>query len=464
MGLGLHGGGLAVAEYCTKMGAEVTVTDLRSKEELRPSLEKLQGHDICYVLGQHEEKDFIDTDIVIKNPAVRRDSPWLKTAIEHDTLIETDISIFLTILYDLNLEQTRLNSKAKPTLVTVTGTKGKSSTCNFMHQILQHADGGFTSYLGGNITTSPLLFFEDISQKMSTHEDVYIILELSSFQIGDLRMVLESRKKHGYSTEMQWPDCALITNVLPDHQDYYPDMETYVADKAYLFENMPDESLRIIGYVGEWAEPFLKRGKLIEEYLKHRNFLPLTSRISGKHQRDNLSMGIFLLRFLGVTMDQINIGIGNFTPLKHRLQYIGSCLEKRVKIINDSASTIPDACLQAVEAFENIYLICGGTDKNLNLDLMLEAGRKCKALYLLQGSASTKLAKLFNSKKLAFSAIFEDMNSAVNAAYEDIVQNKEAEAVLLLSPGSASFEMFQNEFDRGDQFITAASDLPGFLP
>ncbi|MDR3200153.1 MAG: UDP-N-acetylmuramoyl-L-alanine--D-glutamate ligase, partial [Spirochaetales bacterium] len=136
MGLGLNGGGLESARFFAQNGARVTVTDLRGEDILAPSLKELEGLPIRYVLGRHEEADFEDAGIVIKNPAVRPDSPYLALA----RRVETDMSVFLSL--------------CRGPVLAVTGSKGKSSTASALHYGLQKSFPG--SRLGGNITTSPL--------------------------------------------------------------------------------------------------------------------------------------------------------------------------------------------------------------------------------------------------------------------------------------------------------------------
>jgi len=163
MGLGLNGGGLESARFFLKRGADVTVTDLRDEKTLKPSIEQLGGENVRYVLGRHEIDDFKKADIVIKNPGVRPDSPFLQAARQ----IETDISLFLA------------ESPAK--LFAVTGTKGKSCTASALYHIFKYAQNNGKAYLGGNITVSPLTFLDELS------ENDNVVLELSSFQLGDLK-------------------------------------------------------------------------------------------------------------------------------------------------------------------------------------------------------------------------------------------------------------------------------------
>ena len=141
MGLGINGGGLESALYLARHGASLTVTDLRDEQTLRPSLERLPK-DTRLMLGKHEMSDFESADMVVKNPAVRPDSPYLQSAIANNAAIETDISIFL--------------SESPARLCAVTGSKGKSSTASALYFTLKRARVRGSAYLGGNIAVSPV--------------------------------------------------------------------------------------------------------------------------------------------------------------------------------------------------------------------------------------------------------------------------------------------------------------------
>ena len=211
MGLGLHGGGLASARFFASHGAKVTVTDLRSREILQPSIDQLSRYDIRYVLGRHDEKDFMDADLVIKNPSVPATSPLLSFA----KLVETDISVFLGLTQN--------------PVIAVTGSKGKSTTVSAIHHVLQSFYPG--AQLGGNITVSPLSFIDGLP------DDVPVTLELSSWQLGDLRA------KHVLK-----PRVSLITNIFPDHQNMYDGMEAYVSDKKVIYQEQDSADYTICNF------------------------------------------------------------------------------------------------------------------------------------------------------------------------------------------------------------------------
>ena len=190
MGLGLNGGGLASARFFARHGAEVTVTDMKSAAELAPSIEALAEFTaIRFVLGTHELDDFSNADMVLKNPGVKlAGNRYLESA----KSIESDVSVFLRL--------------SQAPVLAVTGSKGKSSTVSALHYGMKQL--GYPVFLGGNITVSPLSFLEE------TGPDTPVVLELSSWQLADLR-----------GRGLLKPRVALITPIMSDHQNWYGSME-----------------------------------------------------------------------------------------------------------------------------------------------------------------------------------------------------------------------------------------------
>jgi UDP-N-acetylmuramoylalanine--D-glutamate ligase len=247
MGLGLHGGGIESAYYLARHGAEVTVTDLRDEKILAPSVERLEtacrnipgGGKIRYVLGKHEGRDFENADMVIKNPGVRPDSPYLQAA----KRIETDISLFLNA--SSGSEDSNGCKKPSARLSAVTGSKGKSSTAAAIHWALQKAREkenpsppksahAGKAWLGGNITVSPLSFADELSR------DDDVVLELSSWQLGDLRGRLAAG-----GLPLLKPRAAVITAIMPDHLDRYANMEAYVSDKRVIYQGQDSGDITV---------------------------------------------------------------------------------------------------------------------------------------------------------------------------------------------------------------------------
>jgi UDP-N-acetylmuramoylalanine--D-glutamate ligase len=465
MGLGLHGGGLESARYLAEKGAALTVTDLRDEKTLAPSIEKLEAgnkYRIRYVLGRHEEADFKDADMVVKNPGVRADSPYLLPA----RRVETDISLFLA---------------ANPArLLAVTGSKGKSSSASALYHVLRGAREKGTlpgsAWLGGNITVSPLSFLD----KLTPADDV--VLELSSWQLGDLR-----------GRSLLKPRAALITAIMSDHQDRYPSMESYVDDKRLIYRDQ-DASCVTAAWDDAWGRSFLAgtpgRPLLCAErplpegraggwiagpaeagYARPREktggaaaagkplrVVPETVLTPGYHQKKNLLGAAVVLLDLGLDPDFIASSLGGFPGIEHRLEFFHEA--GGVRYYNDSAATIPEAAAAALSSFDcRVVLAAGGADKNLDFSPLvkaaLEARDRLAPIILLAGSGSEKLRPLLDAARLEYRGPFDDTNTAARAAAEEARPG----GAVILSPGCASFGMYQNEFDRGNKWKEAVIRL-----
>ncbi len=446
MGLGLHGGGTASARFFAEHGAVVTVTDMKTEKELAPSIQALSDYPgIKFVLGEHRKEDFANTDLVIKNPGVKlEENPFLELA----SSIETDISVFLRL------------SRAE--IIAVTGSKGKSSTASAIYFGLKHA--GKKAFLGGNITVSPLSFLTE------TGADSTVVLELSSWQLADLR-----------GRGILKPKCAVITPVMPDHQNWYGSMEAYVADKKLIYADMPESSRLICNFDDGWgrifaketraavnwysANPFpaeseIKNGAWLEKdggfLIQDGNIsriLPEETKVPGKHMKMNLLNAGQVLSVCGVKSGVIMEAAEAFPGIAHRLEFFHE--ENGVKWFNDSAATIPEAAAGAVYAFENpVILLCGGTDKNLDFSPIAEAAGKTKKLLLLEGSGTRKLRELLEAGDIKYEGPYPDIKSLVSAARNSAAPGDS----VVFSPGCASFELFKNEFDRGNKFKNEVLD------
>ncbi|GHU25740.1 UDP-N-acetylmuramoylalanine--D-glutamate ligase [Spirochaetia bacterium] len=446
MGLGLHGGGVECARYFSKAGATLIITDLRDEKTLLPSIEQLQSEGISarYVLGRHDVNDFKRADIVLKNPGVRADSLFLQSA----RRIESDISIFL--------------AESPAHLFAVTGSKGKSTTAAALHHVLTEARRDAflsgTAYLGGNSTISPLHFVD----RLTPEDDV--VLELSSWQLADLK-----------NSPLLKPRAAIFTAILPDHLDRYRNMDEYVADKRILYRNQDSEDCTVAG-ADPWGKSFhaeshgrpicysdemlpsgisggwlsgdlgyarLDSGEIIE--IVPRNLL-----VPGTHQKKNLLAAALALLDTGVNPECIRNNLGTFTGIEHRLEFFYE--SDGIRFYNDSAATIPESAAAAVQAFSQpVILVCGGSDKKLDYNTLVQATVHAKAVILLAGTGTEMLTGLLKHAGIPYHGPFDSIDSAAQAGIECAVPGD----VVILSPGCASFGMFLNEFDRGRQWKQA---------
>ena len=467
MGLGLHGGGLESARFLLKRGASVTVTDLRDEKILAPSIEQLDmicselgGEKVRYILGKHEIKDFKNADIVIKNPGIRPDSPFLQAAKK----IETDLSLFL--------------SESRARLFAVSGTKGKSGTASALYWILQSDRKSGKAYLGGNITVSPLTSLNEL------REEDDVVLELSSFQLGDIKTI--------GCGDLLKPKAAILTSIMRDHLDRYVSMEEYIDDKRNIYRGQDASCVTIAGD-DDWGKSFHAQTKarpiIWSSKQGLRNILPegqsggwidsegkgvarlynfegLSEELielvprellaPGKHQKLNMLSAALAAYALGAKARIINGALAEFKGIEHRLEFFYEA--NGIRFYNDSAATIPEAaaaCIEALTENSALVLVTGGTDKNLDFSPLASAAKKAKAIILLAGSGSEKLSKLLAENGVAAEGPFDDLDKAVKCA----ASKAEKGDNVALSPGCASFGMFLNEFDRGRKWKEAVMRL-----
>lgn len=449
MGLGLNGGGLASARFFALAGAEVTVTDRKTEAELAPSVAALAGlPGIRLVLGRHELDDFAKADCVIKNPGVKLEG---NEFLEAARSIETDVSVFLRL--------------SRAPILAVTGSKGKSSTVSALHHGLLAL--GYRAFLGGNITVSPLTFLDQ------TDDTTPVTLELSSWQLADLR-----------GRALLKPRVAVLTPIMPDHQNWYGGMEPYVADKKLIYADQGPGSYTLCNRDDEWGQVFAKETRARARWYSARplppgtegawlepdgrgmmnavpgaeareaaEILPRELAVPGAHMRQNLLNAAQALALFGAKADAIGPALASFRGIEHRLEFFHEWGGAR--FYNDSAATIPEAVAAAISSFDApVLLLSGGTDKGLDFAPLAERAGRARRIFLLAGTGTDKLMPLLRARGIEFGGPYPDLPSLVRAA-KDAVRPGDA---VVFSPGATSFGLFKNEFDRGNQFRDAVRD------
>ena len=430
MGLGILGRGVNVAKFLAECGAELTITDLKTEDQLAPSLKELSKFPkIKYVLGRHDPADFSGKDMVIKVAGAPLDSPYIAEAIKNNIPIEMDASLFAKLAGSV-------------VIVGITGTRGKSTVTHLIYDIIKNS--GKRVCLGGNVkglATLPLL--------KKVKEGDIVVMELDSWQL------------QGFADAKISPNIAVFTTFLPDHQNYYKnDMEKYFSDKANIYRWQKDEDCLIAG---------VKTAKLIKE--KEKNSLKSRIIIAdgkniprgwkikllGEHNLANVALAAEAARKLGVKESTIKKTVEKFKGLPGRLEFIREA--KGVKYYNDTTATTPEAVMAALDSLKEskgkIILISGGADKNLEYDGYAKVVKKSvKVLALFRGLASNKIISELGKTKFPVE-VFDNMKAAMKFA----VANAKNGDIVLLSPGAASFGVFKNEFDRGDQFNKAVKKL-----
>lgn len=460
MGYGLyaHGSGIAATRYLAEAGAEIIVSDLRSQEVLQENVARLAHYpNIIWKLGMpHAMQDFIDADIVIKNPGVHKSSPFLAQA----KRIESDISLFL-------YEYQAMQATHQHQMIAVTGSKGKSSTVSLLYHLL--SEEPHACFLAGNITVSPLFHLQALWDKPHSR----IILELSSWQLGDLA-----------GKDLLKPTIALLTNLMADHLNYYQwDMRAYAEDKAEIFAHQGQDALAIlplndlhmpyfllkikarVAFFSENALPSIyadgiywrdERTLVIREHFEERVF-PLTVS-SVAMVRVNLANAIWIAHLMGVAFHDIQARLASYTGLIYRYQVIAE--DRDHCYINDSAATIPEATIEAIKfhrtTSKQLALILGGADKGSNVVILLPWLKEVAYVYLLQGTASASLEAILHTSGVAFSHNWSDLSAIV---HDFRTRFADQSVDLLLSPAVASFGLFSNEFERGRAFDEAIKGL-----
>ncbi len=425
MGLGLHGGGVGVAQYLAAQGAMVTVTDLRDEATLQPSLAELEGLPLRYVLGRHEDADFRHADLVLRNPAVPLDSPYLALAQEAGARIEMESSLFV---------------QACPSefIAGITGTKGKTTTTVLLSQMLDAA--GYHVVTAGNLRISML------SQLAEITAETRVVLELSSWQ-------LEAFVPHEYS-----PPLAVVTNVLIDHLNRYAGMDDYAAAKEINVRCQRQTDVAVLNRDNEYTRAMGARapGKVV--WFSGQDAIPGAADApeSGAHQRVNMAAASAAARQWDVNDSVIATAVRNFTGVPHRQELVREW--HGIRFINDTTATMPTATVACIETIPGPkVLLLGGADKRLDFSGLAQTLHDhqdtIRGIVLLEGSATDQLAAAL---PLPVAGRYADIAQALEQA---VALARSGDAVIL-SPGCASFGMFTHEFERGDAFRTWVAALP----
>lgn len=456
MGLGQHGGALGNIQWLAKQEAHLTVTDMKQKKDLTASLEKLKDYPgITYVLGHHRDEDFTAADIVIRNPAVPRKSQFLEKARSAGVSVEMDSSLFFKLSPSTNI-------------IGVTGSKGKTTTTNAIAHILkQHFPQAVAIGIEG---TAPLPELEVI------HKEDPVVFELSSWR-------LEALDEYKLS-----PKIAVFTSIYRDHLNTYASFEDYVETKKTIFKYQKPSDICLLNAddptIQTWEKevpstlywysvhelPASKAGIYIHDgsimvrspQLFDGKPTPLftadTIPLLSHHERRNVLPGILIGLLLGIETEKIHESLATLKALPHRLEIVREL--KGVKYINDSAATIPDATIAALEALhgKRIVHILGGSDKELLFDDLAQAETRAtiRTLIFLPGTATERMKQAIVAQHSQY-AITDavSMSDAVQQAYTAAQPGD----VVLLSPGATSFGLFKHEFDRGNQFRKAVLAL-----
>jgi UDP-N-acetylmuramoylalanine--D-glutamate ligase len=440
--VGLGKSGLAAALFLRRRGAQVTVSDVRSADQLAKEIPALIEAGIMVESGGHGLLTFRRQDLIVVSPGVPLDTPELAQV----------KSFGLPVIGELELAARFLKGHT----LAVTGSNGKTTTTTLLGEILEAS--GLRTLVGGNIGVPVVALIEQST------DETWSVLEVSSFQLE--------------STEQFHPDIAVILNITPDHLDRHGSFENYARAKERIFAAQTAEDSLILNadntpcveaaarskakvYWFSIEHPvaqgaWLEQGAVVyraapdsaTEYVMPSRGIPL----KGTHNIENVLAAVVAARLAGVPSEVISRSIENFRAVEHRLEYVAT--RNGVEYYNDSKATNVDATSKAVAAFSGgIHLILGGKHKGSPYTVLAPLLReRVSAVYTI-GVAAPKIESDLRGVVSIHSC--ETLDNAVHVAAAAARPGD----VVLLAPACSSFDQFENYEQRGRVFKQLVKDL-----
>jgi len=432
--------GVGTAILGKQKGFEVFVSD---KGQIKKKYKDVLIHDgLEWEEGGHTEAKIMNADLVMKSPGIPDRVPLVQKLLNKGIPVISEIEF--------------ASRFTKATIIGITGSNGKTTTTMLTHHILEQA--GYSVGMAGNIGDS-------FARMVAETEKEFYVLEISSFQLDGI-------------TSFR-PHIAMITNITPDHLDRYDyDFQKYVTSKFRITKNQnnrdyfiyDDEDKAIIAHLENHPIqaiklPFsLEKEKQYGTYLKGKKFKIKTQEdtmelasdslaLEGRHNLKNTMAAITAAKLVGIRKETIRESIQNFQGAAHRLEKVLKI--HHVQYINDSKATNVNATYYALDSMTTPTVwIVGGVDKGNDYKVLMPLVReKVKAIICL-GEDNSKLRQTFVNAVDIFVETFA-MSEAVKVAYK-IAERGDT---VLLSPACASFDLFQNYEDRGNQFKEAIKNL-----
>jgi UDP-N-acetylmuramoylalanine--D-glutamate ligase len=437
LGAGESGAGAAV--LAQKEGFDVFVSDMSLIKDKYKKL--LDDHNIEWEEGHHTEEKILNADEIIKSPGIPKEAPIIQKLIRQGTHIISEIEF--------------AGRYTKSKMVCITGSNGKTTTTSLIYHIFKEA--GYDVGLAGNIGKSLALQVAE-----DPHE--YYIIELSSFQLDNM---------YNFHANI-----AILLNITPDHLDRYDNkFENYADAKMRIIQNQTQEDSFIYWNddpvikkelekfeIKSIACPFseikekgaigyIEDGMYKLEYPVPFNMEQEELSLTGKHNIYNSLAAGLATNIAGIKKEIIKKSLGNFPGVEHRLEKV--CDVAGVHYVNDSKATNVDACWYALESMKTpTILIIGGKDKGNDYSQIFDlVKKKCKGIVYL-GADNKKLHDNFDNLGIP-TRDTHSMADCVKACYE---MAKPGDTVLL-SPCCASFDLFKNMEDRGEQFKSLVRSL-----
>lgn len=422
LGLGIEG--KDALNFLSGKGALITLFDRKSEKDL--DFEGVNKDGIKLSLGEDYLKEgLLDFDFIVRSPGIYRYIPEIVEAEKNGVEVTSAIKIFF--------------DECPAKIIGVTGTKGKGTTSTLIYEILSSA--GKEVYLSGNIGKPYLNLLPALGPTS------YIVMEMSSFQLIDME---------------KSPDIAVVLNITTDHLDWHRDRDEYVSAKESIVKFQKPNDFKVINGEYETSRNFVNLGKgktvlFSKEKLEEKYKENLLLR--GEHNLENIAAAVEVGRVVGISEEIILKAVKSFKGLEHRLELVDEI--GGVTFYNDSFATSPQPTIAAINSFtEPETLILGGSDKGLDYRELADGIEKRKNVknIILIGDTARKIKDALENKNLKvkiYELGFMSMEKIVKKAH----QVSEKGSVVVLSPASASFDMFKNYKERGNQFKAAVENL-----
>ena len=435
LGAGESGTGAAI--LAKAKGYDVLVSDAAAIKDKYKT--ELTTNGIVFEEGGHTDEKILDAKLIIKSPGIPDKAPIMQKAASLGIPVCDEIEFAFR------------NTDAK--IIAVTGTNGKTTTTLLTYHLMKEA--GFNVGLAGNVG------FSMARQVAARHFDWYV-LEISSYQLD--------------GTESFKPEVGILLNITPDHMDRYDyNMQNYVNSKFRLIENLTKQEHFIYYADDEVITKEIQTRSVVPAQvpvsLKSRSTVHYNGRdmvfdlkekfsinqsdttLKGPHNLINTMAAVSAVYLAGAPLDAIRSGLKTFVNAPHRLESVG--VIKGVEFVNDSKATNVDSVVYALGSYEKpLIWIAGGIDKGNDYNLIKDAVRqKVRALICL-GKDNEKLKKAFGDVV----PVIKETQSVKDLVKMSLELAKEGD-VVLLSPACASFDLFKNYEDRGDQFRNAVKEL-----
>jgi len=443
--IGIGVSNIPLIRYLAKLGSNIMAFDKRNMNEIDEAIIlELSGLQVEMSLGENYLDTLVGFDIIFRSPSVRPDKKELINEQNRGAIITSEIELVMEL--------------CPGTIIGVTGSDGKTTTSTLIYEILKNK---YNCYLGGNIGT-PL--FDKLDEMRP--EDI-IVLELSSFQL---------------MTMNKSPKIAVLTNISENHLDVHKDYDEYINAKKNIFKYQDENSLLVLNYDNEITKKFIReaKGKTVcfssKERLEHgviaedgiikscnnrlRSHILNTKNIflKGVHNQENICAAVLATRDLVDVETTIN-AISNFQGVEHRIEFVREL--NGVKYYNDSIASSPTRTIAGLYSFDDkVILIAGGYDKNIDYTTIGKPiVEKTKALILL-GQTKEKIYEAVNNELEAQNKEL-DIFDAQTLEQAVTIASKIAKAgdKVILSPASASFDMYKNFAERGNAFKQLVNNL-----